>query len=454
MTTLTFVALLVLTAAVTAVVTWALTRAHTAARVARLEANLVAAGDKTALLEQADRRLRESFQSLSQDALHQNSEALLRLARASLGEYQTRAAADLEKRQQTIAELVRPIADTLKQVDGKLTEVERDRVSTTARLDEQIRSLGLGLTTLTGETGALVKALRQPHVRGHWGEIQLRRVVELAGLTEHCDFAEQTTITTQDGRIRPDVIVRLPGGKTIVVDAKAPLSAYLEALDGDESQRTAKLIEHARQVRDHMSRLSSKDYAAQVPGSPEFVVMFLPGESLFSAAVQHDPALIEAGVSQRVILASPTTLIAMLKAVAYGWRQARIEQNAEQISALGRELYVRILAMASHVDDVRRHFERAIDSFNKSVGSLESRVLPAARRFRELGAAPGEEIPQVEPVQTTPRILQAPELRTLLDVVDASIEERSRAGAAGRGAPPCRHIARGVLDAPPAGLAR
>jgi len=424
-TTLTLSAVLVLTAAVTAVVTWALTRAHFAARSARLEASLAAAAEKNAALDQAEERMRNTFRALSQDALNQNSEALLRLARASLGEYQVRAAADLEKRQQTISDLVRPIADTLKQVDGKLSEVERDRVSTTARLDEQIRSLGLGLTTLTGETGALVKALRQPHVRGHWGEIQLRRVVELAGLTEHCDFAEQATIATQDGRIRPDVIVRLPGGKTVVVDAKAPLSAYLEALDGDESQRAAKLVEHARQVRDHMSRLASKDYAAQVPGSPEFVVMFLPGESLFSAAVQHDPALIEAGVSQRVILASPTTLIAMLKAVAYGWRQARIEQNAEQISALGRELYVRILAMASHVDDVRRHFERAIDSFNKSVGSLESRVLPSARRFRDLGAAPPDDIPQIEPVQTAPRVLQAPELRTLLDVVDAAVEDEA-----------------------------
>ena len=243
-TTLTLSAVLVLTAAVTAVVTWALTRAQFAARAARLEASLSAATEKNASLQQADERMRDTFRALSQDALNQNSEALLRLARASLGEYQVRAAADLEKRQQTIADLVRPIADTLKQVDGKLTEVERDRVSTTARLDEQIRSLGLGLTTLTGETGALVKALRQPHVRGHWGEIQLRRVVELAGLTEHCDFAEQTTISTQDGRIRPDVIVRLPGGKTVVVDAKAPLSAYLEALDGDESQRAAKLVEH------------------------------------------------------------------------------------------------------------------------------------------------------------------------------------------------------------------
>jgi DNA recombination protein RmuC len=424
-TTLTFGIVLVLAVAVTALVTWALARAHFVAHSAQLEASLAAATQKTAALEHADERMRETFRALSQEALNQNSEALLRLARASLGEYQVRASADLEKRQQSIADLVRPIADTLKQVDGKLTEVERDRVSTTARLDEQIRSLGLGLTTLTGETGALVKALRQPHVRGHWGEIQLRRVVELAGLTEHCDFAEQTTITTPDGRIRPDVIVRLPGGKTVVVDAKAPLSAYLEALDGDEGQRSVKLVEHARQVRDHMSRLASKDYAAQVPGSPEFVVMFLPGESLFSAAVQHDPALIEAGVTQRVILASPTTLIAMLKAVAYGWRQARIEQNAEQISALGRELYVRILAMASHVDDVRRHFERAIDSFNKSVGSLEARVLPAARRFRDLGAAPAEEIPQVEPVQTAPRVLQAPELRTLLDVVDAAVDDEA-----------------------------
>jgi DNA recombination protein RmuC len=406
-----------------------------AATAARLESELIASKDKTALLETAEQRLREAFRALSQEALQQNSESLVRLARASLGEYQTHALADLEKRQQHITELVKPLVDTLRQVDGKLAEVEKDRLTTTARLDEQIRALGTGLISLTGETGNLAKALRQPHVRGHWGELQLRRVVELAGLLEHCDFAEQQTIETADGRLRPDLLVHLPGGKTIIVDAKAPLSAYLEALDGDDAHRNARLADHARLVREHMNRLAAKDYAAQVPGSPEFVVMFLPGESIFSAAVQTDPALIESGVEQRVIPASPTTLIAMLKAVSYGWRQARIERNAEQISALGRDLYTRILAMASHIDDVRRHMEKAVESFNKSVGSLESRVLPAARRFKELGAAPDEDIPPVSPIQTVPRELQAPEMKTLLDVIEAT-PIAPAALSAGRSVPP------------------
>ena len=320
--------------------------------------------------------------------------------------------------QQSITDLLRPLDDTLRQVDTKLAAVERDRLTTTARLDEQIRALGTSLTALSGQTGDLVKALRQPHIRGHWGEVQLRRIVELAGMVEHCDFVEQPTLSTPDGRLRPDLIVRLPGAKTIVVDAKAPLSAYLEAIDGEEATRASKLLEHARQVRDHMSRLSAKEYADQFAASPDFVIMFLPGESVFSAAVHADPALIESGVSQRVIPASPTTLIAMLKGIAFAWRQERIAHNAERISELGRELYQRLAVTATHVETVGTSLTRAVEAYNRAVGSLEARVLPAARRFRELGSAPDTEIEPLQPVQASVRAVQAPEFQNLLEIVD------------------------------------
>jgi DNA recombination protein RmuC len=385
---------------------------------ADLEGERRAAQERKESFKQAAGELTEKFKALSRDALKDNNQSFLELARATLERFQETAKGDLESRQKAIDQLVKPLKESLDKVDGKIGELEKVRAGAYSELREQVKTLATSQLQLQSETGNLVKALRTPHVRGRWGEIQLRRVVELAGMLQYCDFVEQETVATEDGRIRPDLIVRLPGNRTIVVDAKVPFDAFYESISTtDDDIRSARLKDHARLVRTHIGSLSKKSYWESVQPTPEFVLLFLPGETFYSAALEHDPKLIEDGVGLGVIIATPTTLIALLKAVSYGWRQEQMAANAQEVSKLAKDLYDRLRTFTNYFADIGRGLDRALESYNKGVGSLEARVLVTARKFKERGAIAGEEIETLEPIDKAARALSLDEGGLFPDLV-------------------------------------
>jgi DNA recombination protein RmuC len=378
--------------------------------------------------DEAEARLRDAFQAMSAEALKSNNQQFLDLAESRLREARTEAASDIDARRKGIEDLLAPMARTLEQVDREIKDSERRRLQTGSELMERIASLDTAGQALRDETRRLTDALKRPGVRGRWGELQLKRVVELAGMVEHCHFTEQETIAGDNGRIRPDVVVHLPGGKHVIVDAKVPLDAYLRALEApDEDTRQKLLADHARQVRTHVAQLAAKSYFDKVPSTPEFVVMFLPGEMFFSAALEQDPTLIEYGVERKVIPASPTTLIALLRAVAYGWQQEAMEENARKISENGKLLYEAVRTLGARFDTLGTRLKSSLEAYNDAVGSLEGNVLVKARRFKELQAANGgEEIKPLEPIDRVPRMLQAPELTDGLPFHAEEEEELAR----------------------------
>ncbi len=389
-----------------------LQKAHTdlVAAKARLESDLASErrnnAEKIELVTRASEDLRNAFKAMASDALKSNNSSFLAIAEETLKRFQSQAKGDLDARQKAVADLVAPVRDSLNKVDAQIQQMEVARGDAYGELRAQVQSLITTQKELQSQTGNLVRALRTPNVRGRWGEIQLRRVVEIAGMLSYCDFTEQESVTTETGRLRPDLVVKLPGGKNVVVDAKTPLQAFLDAFETtDEETRRTCLANHARQVRDHMKTLAGKNYWEQFDPTPEFVVMFLPGETFFSAALEQDSSLIEQGVLSRVIPASPTTLIALLKAVNYGWNQEKLARNAKQISELGKELHDRLRLLAGHIAQVGTGLDRAVESYNKAVGSLESRVLVSARKFAELGASVADDIPELAPIETTARAL-------------------------------------------------
>ena len=366
--------------------------------------------EKERFLNRSTEELKGAFAALSNKALSDNSESFLTLAKTALEKQQVKGTMGLEQKEEAIKHLVGPMKEMLEKVQVKMEAIEKDHQSTFAEVKEQVRSMKEDGAKLQLETASLVKALRAPQTRGRWGEIQLKRVVEMAGMINHVDFIEQDSTDTETGKLRPDMLIRLPGNKIIVIDAKTPLAAYLDMLEAtDEDQRLRLLKDHGRQVKDHIAKLSGKSYWDQFPESPEFVVLFLPNEALYGAALEAEPQLIELGAGKNVILATPTTLIALLKAVSYGWNQERLAENANKISQLGKDLYDRVATFVDHMEGIKKGLERSVESYNKAVGAFESRILPSARRFKELGVSTDKEIQDMEQIERTTKEINKPD---------------------------------------------
>jgi DNA recombination protein RmuC len=392
-----------------------------------LEHERALATEKLAAVQHANEQLSQSFKALSADALKDASAQFLELAKANFGEFQSTTRGELDGREKTFKQIVEKVSESLTQVDSKLERLDRDRRESHGAMQEHLRAVVDTQEKLRRETGGLVAALRQPQTRGRWGEMQLKRCIEMAGMLAHCDFVEQSVKQGEDGRLRPDVIVHMPGEKQVVVDAKAPLQSFLDAHNAtDEDERKAHLANHARLLREHVRKLSAKGYWAQFDATPDFVFMFLPGEHFYNAALEADPGLLEEGVNQCVLIATPTTLIALLRAVAYGWQQEKVAESAHAVSELGRELHSRLAVLADHLQAVGRRLRSTVSAYNDAVGSMDGRVLVTARRFVDHGAvSASRELPDVDPVDLTPRSLQAPEL----DQAEGAIRALLPAGA-------------------------
>jgi DNA recombination protein RmuC len=352
----------------------------------------------------ATERLSRTFDQLAQAQFQSHSETFLKLARENLGAQHEKAKGELQAREQAIESLLRPIRETMQRTEQQLHELDKARRESHGSITSQLEAMGAAQKALSEETRNLVKALRRPEVRGQWGEITLQRLVELAGMQQHCDFVTQSHTPTETGAIRPDMLINLPEGRQLVVDVKTPLDAYLDATEAeDETRRKAALVRHAAVVTERVRQLASKAYWNQFDTSPEFVILFIPGDQFLSAALAEKPELLDAALRQNIILATPTSLVALLKAIAYGWQQVALTENAAQIRKIALELYERLSTYTGHIADIGKELEAAVKAYNRSIGSLERMVLPGARRFTELGVQPRKEIPAVKPVETAVR---------------------------------------------------
>jgi len=360
--------------------------------------------EKIETIKESRQQLEQSFSALSQQALKLNNEHFLLLAKEKLSQYQIQAEANLDKKEKAIETLLKPINETLKQTESQIRTIEKERKESFGSLSQHLKSINESQTNLRLETQNLVQALRRPEVRGQWGELTLKRIAELAGMVNHCDFYEQQQSDHSDSRLRPDMIVRMPDQRELIIDAKTPLDAYLNATQtNDEKIRTTALIKHARNVRERMRELASKAYWNQFKNSPDFVVLFIPGEQFLSAALEQDPQLLEDALKNKVILATPTSIIALLRAVAFGWRQMSVAKNAEKIRELGEDLYHRLATFAEHLQNLGKHLNSSVEQFNKAIGSLDRQVLPGARKFTELGIERKKPIPVLKMVENMPK---------------------------------------------------